>query len=72
MWNWKLLGVSRRQINILISCLSFDYHPQQEKVEFNPSQKENDRYAACPAPQEFKDRDTGFVDQVGKFHGRFK
>lgn len=58
--------MSRRQINVLISCLSHDYHLRQEKDEFNPSKKENERYAACPAPQEVKDSGTGLGDQVHK------
>lgn len=45
---------------------------QQEKDGFNTSKKDNERYAACPAPQEVKDSGTGLVGQVVKFQRRFK
>lgn len=45
---------------------------QQEKDGFNTSKKDNERYAACPAPQEVKDSGTGLVGQVVKFQRRFE
>lgn len=59
-------------MNVLVSSLSYDYHLQQEKGSFNPRKKENERYAASAALQEVKDSGTGLVDQVAKFHRRFK
>lgn len=45
---------------------------QQEKDKFHTSKKNNERYAACSAPQEVKDSSTGLVGQVVKFQRRFK